>query len=310
MLFAVIAGIILVVTGCICLNYAAAVQSVTKNYMGTDCPPPWDCPDLDPIEFGTKNTITVDLSSFNDDILVAYVVGPFYQNHHDYLESEVIQELQGMKSFDELVAKRERKCVEETRTFGNTEIVPCGLKANSVFNDTFTFSIGGEPFQIQETPGDIAWESDIGRYTIPEDYGKGGKQNIQQLTDIYTDPNVINPELGVKTPRFVTWMRPAALDHVINRLGWIRRSQIEDKDMSQVSVEINNVFPVQDWDGYKQLVFTEANSMGGDEPMLGWLLIIFGVLSWIYGGLLLFWIYYYSPRKSQDVGGRGDSQGP
>jgi phospholipid-transporting ATPase len=309
MLFAVIAGIILVILGGVCLNQAADVQSVTVNYMGVGCP--WAsfstaCPDLDPIEEGQKKAITVDLSAMNDDILVAYVVGPFFQNHHDYLESEVIQELQGMKSFDALEAKRERKCVESTRRSGNTEIVPCGLKANSVFNDTFTFSIGGEPFTIQETPGEIAWESDINRYHLQEDYGPAGKE-IQKLTDIY-EANVIDPERGVKTPRFVTWMRPAALDHVINRLGWIRRGDIKGKDMSQVSVEINNVFPVQEWDGYKQLVFTEVNSMGGDEPMLGWLLIIFGVLSWIYGGILLFWIYYYFPRYTQDVGGRAPSQ--
>jgi len=309
MLFAVVAGFILIVLGGVNLRYSMSVQTVTVNYVGKGCP--WEqefavkCPHQDLVEEGSTKTIHVDLSHIDGDIVVAYVVGPFYQNHHDYLESEVIQELQGMKSFEDLAAMRERKCVEPTRKSGNKEIVPCGLKANSVFNDTFSFSIGGVPIKLEESVDDIAWESDINRYHLLEDY-TGDKETVQ-LTDIY-GPDVIDPALGVKSPRFVAWMRPAALDHVINRLGWIRKSDKKGKDMSKVSVEISNVFPVQAFHGYKQLVFTEVNAMGGGEEMLGWLLICFGVFSWMYGCVLLFWIYYYSPRYSsrhaaaEDVG--------
>jgi len=234
----------------------------------------------------------VDLSSIDDDILVAYVVGPFYQNHHDYLESEVIQELQGMKTFDELEGKREGKC-KSMRKSGNKEIVPCGLKANSVFNDTFSFSIGGNPFLLQDDMKDIAWPSDVNRYHLPDDYAAG--KDTLKLTDVYDD-GVIDPDQGVQTPRFVAWMRPAALDHVINRLGWISKSARKDLDMTNVDVEINNVFPVQDWHGYKQLVFTEVNSLGGDQLWLGRVLMIFGVLSWIYAGILYVWMrFYYKP---------------
>jgi len=312
MLCALFAGFILIIFGGISLYWASSVQSVTVNYQGEGCPgAEWfggACPLQDPIAEGDTGTINVDLTRFDGDILVAYVVGPFYQNHHDYLESEVIQELQGMKTLDELGALRERKCIKSTRISGDKEIAPCGLKANSLFNDSFSFSIGGAPFELEENEN-IAWQSDIDRYGLAENYAGG--EDIVQLTDIY-GADVIDPKLGMKTPRFASWMRPAALDHVINKLGWIRRCDRkapkgrnrhpclpEGTDMRNVSVEVSNVFPVQAWEGYKQLVFTTVNSMGGDQKYLGWLLICFGVLSWLYAGLLGIWMRKFAAPAAE-----------
>merc|ERR1719362_1777740 len=67
-------------------------------------------------------------------LLVYYGVGPFYQNVVTYIKSEVPKELRGMKVSR---AAREEKCLNtESREKNGKDIVPCGMKAISLFNDT------------------------------------------------------------------------------------------------------------------------------------------------------------------------------
>ena len=75
-------------------------------------------------------------------IFVFYEVGPFYQNHNSYLKSEVAKELAGEANSESLRSLRRRFCgARPTREDdkGNF-IVPCGMKANSLFNDTLTIT--------------------------------------------------------------------------------------------------------------------------------------------------------------------------
>jgi len=92
---------------------------------------------------------------------VFYTLGPFYQNYNGYMKSEVPEELRGEKVSE---AIRESKCGNSTLTYEGKKMVPCGMKAASMFNDTIKISIMDnngtlQPLTINKTG--IAWPEDI-----------------------------------------------------------------------------------------------------------------------------------------------------
>jgi hypothetical protein len=68
-----------------------------------------------------------------------------------------------------------KDCDPENYTAGGAPIVPCGLVAWSLFNDTYTVMINGETVKVNKT--DIAWKSDknkkFGNDIYPSNFQKG-----------------------------------------------------------------------------------------------------------------------------------------
>merc|ERR1712232_1134435 len=134
---------------------------------------------------------------------------PIYQNHNAYLKSIDRQELYGQPVDD---ADRRKACqlmVTRVATT-NEELVPCGLEATSLFNDTFAFD-GKLDFSDQG----IAWQSDLDKFANPSDYKT--RPSTSWLYQRY--PDVVKEEEGVKNEHFVTWMRPAALPQLYKPYG-------------------------------------------------------------------------------------------
>merc|ERR1712070_240768 len=114
------------------------------------------------------------------------------------------------------VSERTRKVSGE----GSDDIVPCGLKATTVFNDSFTLADAtGQVLTIDKT--NIAWPSDVGRYKNPVDYGS--RTHTSWLYERYPS-DVITQSDGVDSELFAEWMRPAALNRVWNAYGRIPQS--------------------------------------------------------------------------------------
>lgn len=199
----------------------------------------------------------------NPPILVYYAVGNLYQNFNDYLKSTVAKELEG-----EIVdpSIREAKCKGSTRIDANgDEIVPCGMMATSLFNDTF--SIDG----IDIISEDLAWGSDLERYQNPPDYGE--RPGTTWLYEMF--PGVIPRDEGVKNERFVIWMRPSATWRVWNLYGWIHE---EIQAGQNLTVQINSHYPTESLGAYKHLVLTEVNAFGARHSLLGIVLVLSGFL--------------------------------
>merc|ERR1712232_1182895 len=111
-----------------------------------------------------------------------------------------------------------------------------------------------------------AWESDIYRYNLTSIKEYAGDQDVSKfkwLTDTYPDDDLIRPEKGARSPRFTSWMRPAAKDQGWHPIGRILPSDLPDSKI--VNVTIKSVFPVKARGGYKKLVFSELNRLGGDN---------------------------------------------
>ena len=69
-------------------------------------------------------------------------------------------------------------CKPEDTTASGAAIVPCGLIAWSMFNDTYNFSRLNEPLSVNKKG--IAWKSDkqkrFGKDVFPKNFQRGGLQ--------------------------------------------------------------------------------------------------------------------------------------
>lgn len=224
------------------------------------------CTSVEPPRHGGSRKCTIDvelpaaLRKKKQGIMVYYTVGPFYQNFHDYIKSEVPTELMGGQATQ---GQRAARCVEQTRLYDGKEVVPCGMKARSFFNDTF--KIDGVTIDDRS----IAWASDKDRYANPRDYDSSSKI---WLNDLF--PSVIGGD-GVQNEHFLVWMRPSALTRIWNPYGYIQ----QDFDKGErLRLEITDRFPVTWPNGYKELVLTEINFIGGRHLLFARILICSSVL--------------------------------
>lgn len=143
-------------------------------------------------------------------VLFYYQLTNFYQNHRRYVASF---------DADQLVAKSGYTSVssdcDPLRTASDGKpYYPCGLIANSVFNDTFSnlTSVGGSGGNYTMTEKGIAWDSDKSLY----------KQTTLDPSTIAVPPNWVKrypdgystqyPPPDIATDEhFIVWMRTAAL---------------------------------------------------------------------------------------------------
>lgn len=147
-------------------------------------------------------------------VLFYYRLTNFYQNHRRYVSSFYSDQLAG-KTFSTSSVKASDCTPLETDSDDNP-YYPCGLIANSVFNDTFsplaTVGSSGANYTMSETG--IAWESD-------KDLFKNIASDID-ISLIRPPPNWIvrypnnytvdNPPPNLNTDEhFIVWMRTAAL---------------------------------------------------------------------------------------------------
>merc|ERR1712217_448278 len=161
---------------------------------------------------------------------------------------------------------RAKKCVEPTRvTATGEQISPCGMKATSLFNDTFQVT----GFSINSS--NIGWESDYRRYNNPPDYPT--RPDTSWLFDRY--PEVVPESEGVKNRHFISWMRPGALSRIWKPYGHL----YTDLEAGvELEIQIHSNFPVGAWGGFKQLVLTEVDSLGGRHSCFGYVLLGSGVI--------------------------------
>lgn len=106
-------------------------------------------------------------------ILVHYELTNFHQNHKNYYQSRDAFQLLGRLSKDQ--TDLEKSLCDPLNKLGNIWLNPCGLIANTFFNDIFRLQSGddanGNPLVLRED--DIAWASDLEyKYAQPDGFDK------------------------------------------------------------------------------------------------------------------------------------------
>ncbi|XP_061350439.1 putative ALA-interacting subunit 2 isoform X3 [Gastrolobium bilobum] len=186
-------------------------------------------------------------------IYIYYQLDNYYQNHRRYVKSRSdLQLLHGL-------GYNGTSSCKPLQSSDNLPIVPCGLIAWSLFNDTYQFSRG--PSELKINRKNIAWKSDrnhkFGKHVYPFNFQNGtliGGGNLDASIPLSDQEDLI------------VWMRTAALPSFRKLYGRIE----EDLDADDVIVvHLKNNYNTYSFGGKKKLVLSTSNWLGGKNDFLG-----------------------------------------
>jgi hypothetical protein len=265
----VVIGIIFIPIGAALLVATADVVEVETRYDET-CGTAPEC------------TVTVDIpKKMSGPVYFYYKLTNFFQNHRRYVKSRSDTQLSGdggsTSSCDPLE--------DFNAGSGAKTLYPCGLVANSYFNDAYV----GE-YQLMQADGtlaapvtlsgdnwdqtDIAWKTDIEtKYRdiyapvtatpLPDDLTRVGPRGQLPYLD---DQHLMN------------WMRTAALSKFRKLYAVIDRGFPAG---SRLTFNVTNNYDVAGFDGTKSVFLSTVSWAGGKNNFLGWAYIGVGIACFV-----------------------------
>ncbi|PKA62792.1 ALA-interacting subunit 1 [Apostasia shenzhenica] len=282
-------GIIFVPIGVAALLASNHVVEIIDRYE-TACVPP----NMTDDKIGYIQNPTIDKTctrilkvpkDMDSPIYVYYQLDNFYQNHRRYVKSRNDQQLR-----DRSKANDTSGCDPEKTTSDGTPIVPCGLIAWSLFNDTYNFTRGnGEALKVNKN--DISWKSDrdhkFGSDVFP--------RNFQNGTLIGGGTLDSNKPLSEQED-LIVWMRTAALPTFRKLYG---RIEVDLKVNDTIMVTLKNNYNTYSFGGKKKLVLSTTSWLGGKNDFLGIAYLSIGGLCFFLATVFTV-VYLVKPRKLGD----------
>jgi hypothetical protein len=221
-------------------------------------------------------TVLVDVpQDMTPPIYFYYKLTNFYQNHRRYVKSRDDDQLSGASAPGVQSSSNPPPCDPLTKwpTESKTLLYPCGLIAQSLFNDSFQATIVGTGSPLKWTGNGIAWASDREK--------KFKKRNMSpDETNIGYGgfPIEINEELMV-------WMRTAGLPD-FKKLNKIINDKLYKGE--RINITVSNVFPVAAFGGTKSVVFSTTTWIGGKNDFLAISYLVVGSVCLVLSLLFLF----------------------
>ncbi|GER49751.1 ALA-interacting subunit 3 [Striga asiatica] len=205
-------------------------------------------------------TLTVP-KKMKHPIYVYYQLDEFYQNHRRYVKSRNDAQYRNPSA-----AHRTGNCEPESVNDNREPIVPCGLIAWSLFNDTYSLSRNGAALPINKKG--IAWESDkmhkFGSNVYPKNFQSRGLIGGARLNESIP----LNQQEDL-----LVWMRTAALPTFRKLYGRIE-TDLEANEI--IKVVIQNNYNTYAFNGKKKLVISTTTWIGGKNDFLGRVYITVG----------------------------------
>ncbi|KAI0137817.1 Lem3/Cdc50 [Hypoxylon sp. NC0597] len=236
------------------------------------------------VENLTRCTLTFKIpEEMSQPVLLYYRLENFYQNHRRYVASFFDKQLAGDDvTYDDVYASScQPLAVNETL---RKAYYPCGLIANSLFNDTIGNPILlnapaqegtlNQTYEMKNTS--IAWESDKDLYkprvsTNLDNIIPPPNWQIRYPNGTYTaefpPPNLHEDE------HFIVWMRTAGLPTFSKLYG---RNDTSPMQVGTYSLDIIDNFRTDQYQGKKSIVITTLSVMGGKNNFLGILWLVVG----------------------------------
>ncbi|KAH6828919.1 ALA-interacting subunit 1 [Perilla frutescens var. hirtella] len=218
-------------------------------------------------------------------IYVYYQLDNFYQNHRRYVKSRSDRQLWSPKA-----ETSTKICEPEGQIGDNKPIVPCGLIAWSLFNDTYTLT-KNDAAAIQINKKDIAWRSDrthkFGDNVYPKNFQSGPLIGGGKLDE--SIPLSQQEDLMV-------WMRTAALPSFRKIYG---RIETDLEANEKITVTIQNNYNTYSFNGKKKLVISTATWIGGKNDFIGRMYMAVGGTSLVLA-LVFSLLYVFKPRPLGD----------
>ena len=182
-------------------------------------------------------------------------------------------------------------CAPEDVTSEGGAILPCGLIAWSLFNDSYSFVVNNETIEVNKT--NIAWKSDMQKFSgsiRPLNFANNnGSQFVGGGQLAATEP--LN-----KNEDFLVWMRVAAMPRFRKLWGRINRDLLKGE---VVVVNIQNLYNTYSFGGEKKLVLTTINWLGGKNNFIGGAYLVVG-LGCIVIAFMFFLLDEFKPRELGD----------
>ncbi|ORY57249.1 CDC50 family protein [Pseudomassariella vexata] len=259
----------------------------------------------------TRCTLQFNIpSDMQPPVLFYYHLTNFYQNHRKYVNSFYDKQLKG----DDVTAAsvKDSSCSPlAAQTFPNNDTVipyyPCGLIANSMFNDTFdpplALNVAGssnanETYSMSETG--IAWSTDkdlfgnINSNTDLDSIQPPPNWQIRYPNNKYSE-DAPPPNLGTDE-HFMVWMRTAGLPS-FSKL--YMRNDTAAMKQGTYQIDIISNFPTDVYQGRKSIIITTKTVMGGKNIFLGIAYIVVGGICIILGAIFTV-THMVKPRKLGD----------
>ncbi|KAJ5888871.1 hypothetical protein N7495_008912 [Penicillium taxi] len=249
----------------------------------------------------TANTYVCHLyfeipESMGPPVFMYYRLTNFYQNHRRYVQSMDMDQLKGIAVPSHTIHTGNCDPLT-TDPVSKKPYYPCGLVANSRFNDSIQSPIllANEPTTYQMTKKGIAWESDkalikktnyLASDVIPP-------PNWSSYNGSYTNetiPNLTDDE------DFMVWMRTAGLPF-FSKLAL--RNDDSSMQKGSYQLDIIDQFNVTEYDGTKSILLSTRTVLGGKNPFMGIAYVVVGGVCVLLGALFTV-AHLVRPRKLGD----------
>ncbi|KAI9252639.1 CDC50/LEM3 family [Sporodiniella umbellata] len=231
-------------------------------------------------------------------VYLYYRLSNFYQNHRKYVKSLNYNQLSG----DEITqTEATGSCSPMALSPEGKIYYPCGLIANSMFNDTYKVSYVGTSGNTVNTSiafdeKGIAWPTDKNRLaTTRMDITKIAPPPnwAKQYPNGYTAENIFKPQ---EDEHFQVWMRTSWFPTFRKLYSAFREGTLEP-GMYQIDVVTN--YDISLYGGTKSIVLTGTSFLGDRNQFMGLAWIVMGCVCAIVGVFFLGW-HFFKPRKLGD----------
>ncbi|OKL57172.1 hypothetical protein UA08_07704 [Talaromyces atroroseus] len=218
--------------------------------------------------------------SLGPPVYLYYKLTDFYQNHRKYVASLDTDQLAGKVVSNATISGSTCDPLTTDAATGKA-YYPCGLIANSIFNDTISSPVLVNEGVYNMTDKGIAWPSDkqIIKDTQYEYWQVVPPPNWRVKYPEYTAENF--PKLG-DDEAFMVWMRTAGLP-TFSKLA--RRNDTTAMAAGQYRLDIQSRFNVTEFGGTKSILISTRTVMGGKNSFMGIAYIVVGGICILIGAL-------------------------
>lgn len=293
-----------------CVNASSAFENIPSKYVTesfntkSSQPPMWkkeSAPEGSISDFRCVLQFEIP-NDIGSPVYMFYKLTNFYQNHRRYVQSYNEDQITG-QAVSAASLKSNGDCKPLIVNDDNLPIYPCGLIANSRFNDTFYSPVllnsqsNQQNVTYEMTSEGIAWSTDRNRFKKTDyNYSQCAPPPnwAKQYPDGYTAENPI-PDIS-KDEDLQNWMRTAGLP-TFAKLKLRNDTAVMNSGTYQVEIDYN--FPVLSYDGTKSMLLTTRTVIGGKNPFLGIAYLVVAGLCFILGIMFLI-KHLIKPRKLGD----------